>query len=75
MNTIILQRFNNPIEANIVKGLLEANGIFSFLQDEHSIGINPLYNIALGGIKLIISAEDEERAMALLKAGQDEISN
>ncbi|MDB5272269.1 MAG: hypothetical protein JWO58_636 [Chitinophagaceae bacterium] len=66
MSTVILQRFNSPIEANIVKGLLEANGIFSFLQDEHSIGINPLYNIALGGIKLIVTAEDEERARTLL---------
>jgi hypothetical protein len=70
MKTVILRRFNTPIEANIVKGLLESNGIFCFLQDEHSIGINPLYNLALGGVKLIVSSEDEERANEVLDNGK-----
>jgi len=68
METIILKRFDNPVEANIVKGLLESNEIFCFLQDEHSIGINPLYANALGGIKLMVRIEDGPRAHALLLA-------
>ena len=66
METIILKRFDSPIEANIVKGLLESNDIFCFLQDEHSIGMNPLYSNALGGIKLMVRTEDGARAHALL---------
>lgn len=66
METIILKRFDSPIEANIVKGFLESNEIFCFLQDEHSIGINPLYANALGGIKLMVRVEDAQTAQDLL---------
>lgn len=66
METIILKRFDSPVEANIVKGLLESNDIFCFLQDEHSIGMNPLYANALGGIKLMVRSEDEQHAQELL---------
>jgi len=66
METIILKRFDSPVEANIVKGFLESNDVFCFLQDEHSIGINPLYANALGGIKLMVRIEDGARAHALL---------
>jgi DNA-directed RNA polymerase subunit RPC12/RpoP len=68
MDPIILKRFDSPVEANIVKGLLDANEIFCFLQDEHSIGLNILYSNALGGIKLMIRKEDEEQALLLLQS-------
>lgn len=66
METLVLKRFDSPIEANIVKGLLESNDVFCFLQDEHSIGMNPLYSNAMGGIKLMVRTEDAARAHALL---------
>jgi hypothetical protein len=72
METIIIKRFDNAVEANIVKGLLESNDIFCFLQDEHSVSINPLYSNALGGIKLVVNKKDEERAIALLLSVQSE---
>lgn len=71
MKTVILKRFENPMQAHILKGLLESHGIFCFLQDEHSISINPLYANALGGIKLIINAADEEEAMKLLEQNKE----
>ncbi len=72
METTILKRFDSPVEANIVKGLLESNEIFCFLQDEHSIGINPLYANALGGIKLMVRVEDEAQAEEILLASNTE---
>ena len=72
METTILKRFDSPIEANIVKGMLESNDVFCFLQDEHSIGINPLYSNALGGIKLMVRIEDQERAQEILEANAAE---
>ena len=72
METIILKRFDSPVEANIVKGFLESNDVFCFLQDEHSIGINPLYANALGGIKLMVRIEDEERAVAVLQSSESD---
>jgi hypothetical protein len=68
MQTVILKRFDSQVEANIVKGLLESNDIFCFLQDEHSVSMNPLYSNALGGIKLNVRAEDAARAHNLLLA-------
>ncbi len=68
METIIIKRFDSPVEANIVKGFLESNDLFCFLQDEHSIGLNPLYSNAMGGIKLMVRIEDEERALDLLSS-------
>lgn len=70
METIILKRFDSPVEANIVKGYLESNAVFCFLQDEHSIGLNPLYSNALGGIKLMVRVEDELRAQELLASSE-----
>lgn len=67
MNKIIVYKtFSNPIEANIVKGRLEDNGINCYLGDEHTLTLNPLYTQALGGIKLHILEEDLEKAESLL---------
>jgi DNA-directed RNA polymerase subunit RPC12/RpoP len=57
---VVIRRFDSPIEANIIKGLLEANEIQCFLSDENIIGLNPLYNPAIGGVKLQIFEKDIE---------------
>ena len=51
---------------NIIRAKLEAFEIPCFLADETSIGLNPFYNQALGGIKLKIFAKDFERCQAVL---------
>lgn len=64
---IVFETFYNPIEANIVKSRLLDSGLQCFLTDEHTIGMNPLYTQALGGIKLHIFERDLEQASALLQ--------
>ena len=63
---ITLETFFDPVLAQIIKGRLEANDIPCFLADDINIGVNPLENIALGGIKLKIFARDEERCRQIL---------
>ena len=70
---IVFKTFNNPINANIAKGLLESNGIETFLQDENTIYINPIYTTALGGIKLLIKESDYEDANKLFSDSEKEI--
>lgn len=63
-------------EVQLVKSLLEGSGIAVYTQDEHLCMSQP-FGIALGGIKLIVSAEDEPFAREVLEAyrgrtGEDE---
>ena len=55
-----------PTDAAVIKGRLIAEGIECFLQDELTIGANPLYSNAVGGIKLQVKIEDFEKAKAIL---------
>lgn len=66
MEFITLKTFDNPIDAHILKSKLESEGIISFLFDENIVGINPLFSIAVGGIKLKINRSDYEKANSIL---------
>ncbi|MGE6221714.1 DUF2007 domain-containing protein [Nubsella zeaxanthinifaciens] len=63
---IVYRTFYNPIEANIVKARLEDAEIPCFLTDENVATIQPLYNQAIGGVKLNVFDKDVERINTLL---------
>ena len=58
MEFVIVQRFKNYTEANIIRGMLEANGIFCWLQDENTsvIGKYPV-----GSIKLMVKQDQAQQ--------------
>lgn len=58
--------FQYSSEAQIVKSRLEAEGLEVFLFDQFTIDTDPLVSNAIGGIKLKVWAEDEERALSIL---------
>jgi hypothetical protein len=61
---IVLQTFNNAIDANIIKSKLDAYGIPCFLTEEHLTAlINPIIS---GGIKLHIFERDRQQVLELL---------
>ena len=62
MHLITLKTFDNSIDANMLRCQLELEGIQSYLKDENTITTNPLYNIALGGIKLQVIDQDYTKA-------------
>lgn len=64
--TIVYSTYYNPIEANIIKARLEDSGFSCFLADENVSTIQPLYNQAIGGVKLIVFERDVEAINALL---------
>ncbi len=70
MDLITIATFSNSIEAHISRSLLESQGIACFLKDEHTINANPMYHLALGGIKLQVWEKDVNEAMSILKAQQ-----
>ena len=67
MSLIVFKTFDNPIDAYLLKTKLKSEGIRSYLFDENIISINPLYNLTLGGIKLMINNSDLEKSNAILE--------
>lgn len=65
---MLIQSFNNPIDAHIIKGLLESNGIESCLFDENIAYTNPVLTTAVGRIKLMVREEDYEDAIKVLRS-------
>lgn len=61
-----VQVFDTPINAHLLLNHLEVNGIDGFLVDEHTVGVNPLYNYAVGGVKVKVAEEDYSRAKSLI---------
>lgn len=66
MDFVTIKVFDNPIEAHLLKSKLESEGIPCFLQDENIVSLNPLYNYAVGGIKLNIPSSDLKATQQIL---------
>ena len=58
--------FANYIDAHILLGRLEAEGIVCWLKDEYTVTIDPLLTNAIGGIKLMVPVLQAERAAGLI---------
>lgn len=63
---VTLRTFYNPMEAEIVRTRLEANGIPSLITDESLGVLYPVYNQGGGGIKLKVFAKDVEKCEEIL---------
>jgi len=74
MNKIVVfETFYNPIEASIVKSRLLDSGVQCFLSDEHTLTVNPLYNQALGGVRLHVFENDIPLIQSILNEEAGEI--
>lgn len=63
-----IRTYNTYVEAHMALGQLESEGITAFLQDEFTVTIDPVLTNAIGGIKLVVSDEDETKANEILTA-------
>jgi hypothetical protein len=63
---VTFETYYDPMLAHIVRTKLESNNIPCFLADEGMIGVIPIYNQALGGIKIKVFARDIEKCKALI---------
>ncbi|TWI96757.1 putative signal transducing protein [Mucilaginibacter frigoritolerans] len=70
-NIITFESYYDPMLAHIVRTRLEANGILCFIADENTIGANPLYNQAVGGVKLKIFERDLQKCKDILASEGD----
>lgn len=65
-NFSLIKSYQYTTEASIYSGKLESEGIEVFLRDNHIIDSNPLYSNAVGGVKLYVKKEDEQKAISVL---------
>nr|WP_294950033.1 DUF2007 domain-containing protein [uncultured Mucilaginibacter sp.] len=63
---ITFESYYDPMLAHIIRTRLEDAGIDCFMADENTIGAQPFYNQAIGGIKIKIFERDLERCREVL---------
>ena len=68
---VTIARYDEPFLAHFYRGLLEDNGITSVIADEHHVAWNPLASIAIGGVRLMVLAQDAEQAREIIDAPVD----
>lgn len=72
-DTLIEVYAGTYLEASIIQGLLEANGIRAFLRDQ-TLGVIAPYHAAPGGVgavKVLVASKDVEAARSLIEAAPD----
>jgi hypothetical protein len=57
-------------EALFLKSVLDAAGIEAIIPDEHTVSVQPLYAQALGGIRILVHADDLARAGDILASAE-----
>jgi Putative prokaryotic signal transducing protein len=69
MDFVLLKSFENYVDAHIVKGRLEDQGVHCWLKDENlsSLIVDPILTNAIsGGIKLLVPETELQKAIEIL---------
>jgi hypothetical protein len=72
MNFVEVCSFDNYITANITLGMLQNADINCHLKDEYIVTIDPFLSPAVGGMKLMVSEPQVQRAIELLNEREKE---
>ena len=72
MEFVVIQTYLNTIEAEVAKSALEAAGIVSMIRSDDCGVMQP--SLQMGGVDLLVRAEDAEAAEEILLAAAVEES-
>lgn len=61
---VVIEVYDNPMQAEIAKSILDSAGIFCVLNDEY---MSAIYSVAAFPMRLMVRSEDAEGAMQLLR--------
>ncbi|MGZ5190891.1 MAG: putative signal transducing protein [Flavisolibacter sp.] len=67
MKFVLLDSFANYIDAHIVLGRMKEEEIQCWLKDENTVTLDPILTNAVGGIKLMVTEDQYEKALTLLR--------
>lgn len=63
---ITIAVFDYPHEIQVLKHLLDQEGVAYFFENETALSVVPMYSVALGGIRLKIHPNDAETVKVIL---------
>lgn len=63
---IVLKTFNNEIEAELARQLLQAAGVKAFAFKDDAGGMEPHLQLT-GGVRLVVNSADADRAHQILE--------
>ena len=64
---VTVASFDSLLQANILAGRIEAEGVQCFIADAETIGVHGLLAGAVGGVKIQVRKSDGPRAAAILR--------
>lgn len=67
-NWLTVARYTDTVEAQLLQGRLQADGIEAVLADHHHVQADPLIALALGGVRVQVKARDADAAQAVIAA-------
>lgn len=70
---VTIARYDYPFTAHFYRGLLEDHGLTCVIADEHHVAWNPLASIAIGGVRLMVLAQDAAQAREIIDAPVDNV--
>lgn len=75
MEFVVINTYDNYVDAHIAMGRLEAEQINCWLKDENTVTLDPILTNAVGGIKLMVAKAQSERALSILREVEAEKKN
>ena len=63
---VVVASYPGLMEADIARARLEAEGIYAAVLDDNIVLMDPLATYALGGVKVVVAADDAAEAAAIL---------
>ncbi len=65
---LTVARLNDAVEAQLLQGRLQADGIEAQLADQNHVQADPLIAIALGGVRVQVRRRDAAVAQSIIEA-------
>ena len=72
MDFVVLKSFTNYIDAHIILGRMQEEGVDCWLNNENTTTIMPIWTTAIGGIQLMVQGEHLQKASDVLKVIEQE---
>ena len=63
---ITILKVDLPVDAQLIRSILEMEGIDAAIPDEYTADVAPFYSQAIGGIRIQVNAKDFDQALAIL---------
>ncbi len=70
---VVFAMYNDPVEANIVKGVLESNGVVAGVMGD-SFANAIMQGFTQGSVRVVVFRKDLQKALQIMDSKAEEIS-